>query len=153
LVISYFSIVHYKDWILMNSAGVSILIVDDAVDVADALSKAIKMKSQVSGLKIRSIVLSHDGLDATVKLKNQSFDVVILDNDMPKKSGLSVLKFINESKTLSDISVIFLSGELKTETLQALKKMSVVDVLTKPFDIERIMKNITKVTQKKIKVT
>ena len=137
----------------MNSAGVSILIVDDAVDVADALSKVIKMKSQVSGLKIRSIVLSHDGLDATVKLKNQSFDVVILDNDMPKKSGLSVLKFINESKTLSDISVIFLSGELKTETLQALKKMSVVDVLTKPFDIERIMKNITKVTQKKIKVT
>jgi len=133
----------------MNSAGVSILIVDDAVDVADALSKAIKMKSQISGLKLRSIVLSHDGLDATIKLKNQSFDVVILDNDMPKKSGLSVLKFINESKTLSDINVIFLSGELKKETLQVLKKMKVVDVLAKPFDIERIMKNITKVTQKK----
>jgi len=133
----------------MNSAGVSILIVDDAVDVAEALAKAIKLKSQVSGLKIRSIVLSFDGLDATVKLKNQSFDIVILDNDMPKKSGLGVLKFINENKLLSDLSVIFLSGELKTETLQALKKTKVVDVLTKPFDIERVMKNIIKITQKK----
>ena len=133
----------------MNSAGVSILIVDDAVDVAEALAKAIQMKSQASGLKIRSIVLSHDGMDATIKLKNQAFDVVILDNDMPKKNGLGVLKFINDSKLDYEVNVIFLSGELHKETLQVLKKMHIVDVLAKPFDIERIMKNILKVTQKK----
>ncbi|OFZ52193.1 MAG: hypothetical protein A2381_01895 [Bdellovibrionales bacterium RIFOXYB1_FULL_37_110] len=133
----------------MNSLGISVLIVDDAVDVAEALAKAIQMKSQASGLKIRSIVLSHDGMDATIKLKNQAFDVVILDNDMPKKNGLGVLKFINDSKLDYEVNVIFLSGELHKETLQVLKKMHIVDVLAKPFDIERIMKNILKVTQKK----
>jgi len=136
-------------WIEMNSLGISVLIVDDAVDVAEALAKAIQMKSQASGLKIRSIVLSHDGMDATIKLKNQAFDVVILDNDMPKKNGLGVLKFINDSKLDYEVNVIFLSGELHKETLQVLKKMHIVDVLAKPFDIERIMKNILKVTQKK----
>ena len=45
--------------------------------------------------------------------------------------------------------VIFMSGGLKAETLESLKRMNVIDILAKPFDIDRIMDNIVKATKNK----
>lgn len=71
---------------------VKILIVDDTTDCRKLLR--ILLNSLISSLEIVEAI---DGADATEILeKDQNFDLIICDYTMPKLSGASVYKYVNE---------------------------------------------------------
>jgi DNA-binding NarL/FixJ family response regulator len=86
----------------MQINGLSILIVEDSNLIFQ------RMKLLLSELDcISRIIQSADGFEALTALKELKPDVVLLDINLPGKSGISILK---EIKSSSEIKVVMLSN-------------------------------------------
>lgn len=109
-----------------------ILIVDDEVRIA----RFIELELKYEGYEVQVRYNGREGLGA---LKDQSFDLVILDVMMPDLSGIEVLRRIRQT---SDIPVIMLTA--KGETLDKVMGLDfgADDYLTKPFEIEELLARI-----------
>lgn len=67
---------------IVKSVSKDILIVDDDKEICEILKEyAVNMGC------FKNIVFAHDGILATQKLRNQRFQVVLLDVNMPKKAA------------------------------------------------------------------
>ena len=116
------------------------IIIDDEEDVCETLKLYLENMNLFT-----SIVLSKDGIDATQKLINQRFSVIILDLKIPKKNGLEVLSNISKkgstNKNFTN-SVIISSGNLGKDILNKALKVGVKHFLVKPFDEEQLKQKV-----------
>ncbi|WP_205005516.1 response regulator transcription factor [Sporolactobacillus spathodeae] len=80
-----------------------------------------------------------DGHEALLKIKNQSFDLVILDVMMPNMDGWQVCRSIRKTQSVPILMLTAL-GETK-EKVQGLE-LGADDYLTKPFDPEELIARI-----------
>jgi len=124
-------------------SGISILLVDDDKEALSLLKSLIEEEAD-NKIKINSIVCAEDGAEALIKFRNQQFDLLILDNDMPKKSGLEVLKFLKTHNLLKTTDVLFVSGMISSEVLAELREYPLLDIITKPYSLDRVIKHLAK---------
>ena len=95
-----------------------------------------------------------DGVDATLKVKNNLYDLIICDIKMPKKDGIEVLNFIKKYSEDSNVIMISGHGDLKT-AVQAMR-IGAFDYIEKPPDLNNLLTSVrgalkTKVFSKKPK--
>lgn len=121
-----------------------VLIADDQKDICELYVNYL----EAMGI-FRNIIVCNDGIDAEKKLRNQSFSLIILDINMPKKNGMVIIEsFVNYPMNQLD-KVIIISGELDKHVLaQALQK-GVKHFLVKPFDQESFAKKVAQLFDKK----
>jgi len=126
---------------------VKILVVDDEEDTLSSIKEILEKENyKVTGV--------NTGLGAIKEVKNEKFDLVILDIMMPHLSGwdtFSKIREINSIQKVMFLSVIE-SSELYRERKMNLEKSSNVEYLSKPFDrsvlVERV-KSMIEVGRKK----
>ncbi len=107
-----------------------VLIVDDE----DTLRLTIKTRLASAGFETDAAV---DGEDAIEKLKQSSFDVVLLDINMPRMDGIAALGIISQAYPTTD--VIMLTGFADfTTAIECLKK-GAKDYLVKPIDTTELI--------------
>lgn len=116
-----------------------LLIVDDEEDIR-AILRATLFRY------VGEIEEACDGEDASQKLKAQHFDLVISDVNMPRKSGLQLLKWIQEEKISTN--VIMVSGYGDSGMMAEAKKYGAVDFLNKPWDRTEIVTAVQKIVAK-----
>ncbi|GAY76789.1 two-component response regulator [Sporolactobacillus inulinus] len=80
-----------------------------------------------------------DGNEAMLKIKNHSFDLVILDVMMPNMDGWEVCQSIRKTQSVPILMLTAL-GETK-EKVQGLE-LGADDYLTKPFDPEELIARV-----------
>jgi DNA-binding response OmpR family regulator len=88
-----------------------------------------------------------DGAEAIGKLETGNYDVLLLDINMPGKSGLDVLKFIREKKL--SCRIIMLSGRLGFTVATEALKLGADEYITKPFSVDFLLLAIKRVLEKK----
>lgn len=99
-----------------------ILIVEDEKNISKLIEDTLALGSYET-------VCSFDGEDALDKIKNDYFDLIILDIMLPKLDGFEILEQINNIST----PIIFLSAKNDVSTIvRGLKKG--IDYMTKPFE-------------------
>jgi DNA-binding NtrC family response regulator len=77
-----------------------------------------------------------DGEDATDRLQEESFDVVLTDMRMPKKSGVEVLRF---AKSVNELTVVIMMTAFGTiESAVEAMKNGAYDYIQKPFELEEL---------------
>ena len=90
-----------------------------------------------------TVVSCADGVEALQILKNEAFDVLLLDLDMPKMDGLTLLE---KAKLLgSTADVVILTGKGTLEAAQKAIHFGIIEFLTKPYtiaDLEAILSRI-----------
>ncbi len=119
----------------MNSALYSndVIIVDDESSVIDLL----EMYCEEMGC-FRNIIKARDGSEASKKLSNQKFCLILLDINMPRKSGVDLIKEIAGKDHPNDPqAVVIVSGELSKEVLAESMKRGTKHFLVKPFTQEQ----------------
>jgi CheY-like chemotaxis protein len=87
------------------------------------------------------VITACDGLDASNKVKNQAFDIIVTDIQMPKKSGLKLIKDIKQDSVQMKVPIIILSanpGDI--EVKEIMQKYSNVKALQKPIEAQSIVK-------------
>jgi CheY-like chemotaxis protein len=98
------------------------------------------LRLQVAGYAVEEASTGKAGLQ---RLREESFDVLILDSELPHEDGWDVLKEVRASPDLADLKVIvFMAG--KGETGQ-LKLVPVDAELRRPFSIGALLEAVEKV--------
>lgn len=110
-----------------------ILVVDDEVAIRELICDALSM----SDFATES---ANDGLDALNKIRGERFDLVILDINLPKLDGLSLLEKIRNEG--SQVPVLILSARHDRIDITSGLKNGADDYLTKPFGIEELVLRI-----------
>lgn len=107
-----------------------VLIVDDE----GAIRRTLKEILQFEKYEVEEAA---DGLECLVKLKQRSFDVILLDIKMPKMDGMEALERIQE--LAPDTPVVMISGHGTIETAVEAVKKGAFDFLSKPPDLNRLL--------------
>lgn len=119
-----------------------VLVVDDDKQIL----KVLQMYLNNMGC-FANIVLAQDGITASNKLNNQKFDLILLDLNLPKKSGLEIIKEIAENKRSVNAlkNIIVVSGTLEKDKIEKILGFGVKHFLVKPFDEEHFQEKVLKV--------
>jgi len=111
---------------------VKICLIDDDQNILASLSLALKSEKF-------DVETFSDGIAGLEALKDNNFDIAILDIKMPRLDGLEVLQKLRNS---SDIPVIFLtSKDDEIDQLLGLK-MGADDYITKPFSQKLLIERV-----------
>ncbi len=97
-------------------------------------------------------VLASSGSEAVAAVKNDKFDIIILDYLMPQMDGLATLKQIR--KIDPDVAVIMFSGHPTGETIGGTEKLGVISFVTKlslATDIQNALKSLFSMIERKLK--
>ena len=106
-----------------------ILIVDDDEGVRQVLGQSL----QDAGHKVSS---AESGERAIATVREEPFDLVILDMVLPRVDGMEVLKDITTLRP--ELPVVMITGYASVETAIKAMKMGAVDYIVKPFRMEEV---------------
>ena len=101
-----------------------ILVVDDDKEICDAVTIYLKSEGYIC-------TQAHNGKEAVELVKNNTFDLLVLDIMMPIMNGLSAASAIRE---FSNIPIIFLSAKSEDTDKVLGLNLGGDDYLTKPFN-------------------
>lgn len=107
-----------------------ILIVDDEQSIRRTLKEILEFEKYI-------VDEAADGYDCLVKLKQDKYDIIILDIKMPKLDGMDALDRIKE--LAQDIPVIMISGHATIDTAVESVKRGAFDFISKPPDLNRLL--------------
>jgi two-component system chemotaxis response regulator CheY len=116
-----------------------ILIVDDFATMRRIVRNILKQLGYTNAED------ADDGTSALALLKSEKFDFVITDWNMPKMTGLDLLKSIRSDPNLKDIPVLMVTAEALQENIVAAAKAGVNDYVVKPFDAQTLKGKIDKI--------
>ena len=117
-----------------------ILIVDDNEVMRFTLTELL----EESGFECNAV---GDGIAALEEVKNNFYDLVILDLRLPGMNGLEILRKVKLSNKTLPVIMLTAFGEITT-AVQAIKQ-GAHDFITKPFDNEAIIISIRKALEMK----
>ncbi len=123
-------------------AKAKILVVDDDTDIVTVLRDRLEALGY-------STVCAGDGLRALELIEQETPHLMLLDLEMPRLSGLDVLKRLARSRpTGHEMPVIVMTAHgTITAAVQAMKQ-GAHDFLTKPFDVDHLAIVITKALER-----
>ena len=112
-----------------------ILIIDDEIDFLKALEYRLAQK------KIE-VVAVESGYDALEVLKEEYFDLIILDLVMPDMNGAETFKRI---KQIEDKPfVVIVTAHSEDDQVETVRKLTPFGFIKKPFDFNELMPYIKK---------
>lgn len=111
----------------MKNGEHTVLIIDDQPSIRFLLGSFLKSQYEIVGFE--------DGFSAMQWLTNANFpDLILLDLNVPRLSGIDFLSQIKKSGFFQKIPVVIISGDDTKETKAICSRLGVHDYLTKPFD-------------------
>ena len=121
----------------MLKENIKILIIDDDKLCNETLKLLLE---QILSEKTK-IDCIYNGDKAIEKIQKNNYDIVFLDNMLPDKSGLDILKNIKKQKI--DTNVIFLTGFSDEKLAVKAMKLGAIDYISKgSLDIDRLIEAI-----------
>jgi len=105
-----------------------VLLIDDNHDITTLISEFLRMEKGID------VVVTNDPKKGLDRIKEEKYDIVLLDNHMPGLYGTDIIQTLEREKILKDQNIIILSGANFTtaEIDDLLKKEGIKDLLKKP---------------------
>ena len=91
---------------------------------------------------------AEDGAVALNKLKNEKFDFVVCDINMPNMTGFDVLKAAKSDDSLKHIPVLMVTAEARKEDIVLAAQSGAAGYIVKPFSKATLEEKIQKIVQK-----
>lgn len=118
-----------------------LLIVDDEERFRITLSKLLKSR----GLDVSHVGSAQAALE---ELRNNDYDVVLLDVKMPGMSGIEALAEIK--KTIPGLEVIMLTGHASVDVAVEIMRLGGYEYLLKPCPTDELMEKIDAAYERKV---
>lgn len=122
-----------------SEGRIRVLIVDDEEGARESLDLILEDLCDVETLA--------DGAGALERIKEISFDLVLLDITMPEMNGIETLKRIKQYD--DSIDVIMVSAMDRAHEATTSMRYGAYDYITKPFEPEEILATVERVIKKR----
>ena len=116
-----------------------VLVVDDNRDLGKLTSEILKER----GFRVN---IAFDGVSALAKIKQEPYDLMILDYRLPGISGLTVLEKTQQIRP--NLKTIMISAFGNESTKARAKELGAYAFLDKPFNIDGLVKVVKKTLSK-----
>lgn len=107
-----------------------VLIVDDEKSIRKTLRDILEFEKY-------DVDEAVDGLECVVKIKQNKYDVIVLDIKMPKMDGMDALDKIQD--LAGETPVVMISGHATIDTAVEAVKKGAFDFISKPPDLNRLL--------------
>ncbi|QKF83128.1 DNA-binding response regulator [Halarcobacter ebronensis] len=118
-----------------------ILLLEDDLMLNDAIAQYLTSVGHL-------IVSTKDGKSCLEILKNEKFDMLILDINLPDINGFTILEQMHENKRM--IPTIFISALLDIEDISRAFDIGCHDYLKKPFHLKELNLRINKILKNSV---
>ncbi|MFH1222772.1 MAG: sigma-54 dependent transcriptional regulator [Pseudomonadota bacterium] len=125
---------------MSNGPKHKILIVDDEQSIREFLDLLLTKENYI-------VKTAASGVEALKMLENEKFDLVFMDIQMPKMSGIEALVSLKKMDPTTEIIVITAFGT--TEIAIDVIKKGAYDFIAKPFKIDNLLMVTKKAIEKK----
>ncbi len=119
-----------------------ILVVDDFSTMRRII------KNLLRDLGFTNIVEADDGATALPILKSGGIDFLVTDWNMPKMTGLDLLKHVRADPELRHIPILMVTAEAKREQIIAAAQAGVNGYIIKPFTAGVLKEKIAKIFER-----
>jgi two-component system chemotaxis response regulator CheY len=119
-----------------------VLVVDDFSTMRRIVKNILRQ------LGFENILEADDGMSALDVLRSQSVDFIISDWNMPRLSGIELLKAVRTSEEWKDLPFLMVTAEGQKENVIEAVKAKVSNYIVKPFTPETLAEKIRKIFEK-----
>ncbi|EIJ37979.1 response regulator transcription factor [Galbibacter orientalis] len=119
---------------------IKILIVEDDLDLGDLLKQYLELNK----FDVQRVF---NGIEAREILKEQSFNILILDVMMPKEDGFTLAQKLQIK--YPDLPFLFVTARKMKEDILTGLKLGADDYITKPFDADELILRIQNILKRK----
>jgi len=119
-----------------------LLLVEDDMTTVESIRLCFEVNDPDSVLVSTGL-----GLEALQKLKDDTFDAVILDLGLPDIDGMKVLE---QLRGLCKVPVIVLSARHGAEAISKALELGADDYITKPFDYRLLLRRLNSLTHRSL---
>jgi two-component system chemotaxis response regulator CheY len=119
-----------------------VLVVDDFSTMRRIVKNILRQ------LGFENILEADDGMSALDVLRSQSVDFIISDWNMPRLSGMELLKAVRTSEEWKDLPFLMVTAEGQKENVIEAVKAKVSNYIVKPFTPETLAEKIKKIFEK-----
>lgn len=133
------------DQLLYNLS--SILVVED-----NRMNQMV-IKKLLSGLTDASVDLANNGQEGLETMQKKSYDMVLMDLQMPIMDGYEAINQIRSGKFgvgLVDVPIIVVTADATQETKQRVFDIGVNDIITKPVKVEQLQQKILQCMERSV---
>ena len=127
----------------MSSKDMKILVVDDFPTMRRIIRNLLK---ELGYLNVEE---AEDGSKALSRLKDERFDFVISDWNMPNMTGIELLRAVRSDPALKDMPFLMVTAEAEKDHVIEAIKAGVDNYIVKPFTAATLKEKIDKVIEKR----
>jgi two-component system OmpR family response regulator len=122
-----------------KAADMHILIAEDDSILADGLSRSLRYDGYV-------VDIVNDGRSADSALQLQVFDLLILDLDLPRMDGLTVLRHLRQRKTALPVLILTAADTVEQRVMGL--DLGADDYMAKPFALTELEARVRALTRR-----
>ncbi len=121
------------------SSNKRVLLVDDLANVRRVMKRILK---QIGFTKVTE---ADDGSTALAELEKREVDLIISDWNMPKVSGLELLKAVRSDESMKDTPFLMVTVEAQKDNVLEAVQAGVTNYIVKPFTAEDIKEKLEQI--------
>jgi len=129
----------YREENIVMDTSIRVLVVDDFATMRRILKNILKQ------LDFKNLVEADDGTTAWEVLEEQSIDLIISDWNMPKMSGIDLLKKVRASDKYKKTPFLMVTAEAQKQNVLEAVQAGVSNYVVKPFTAEAIFEKLDKI--------
>ena len=126
---------------MRNLSSIRVLVVDDMSTMRKIISNLL-VDIGFSKDKISEV---DDGSTAQHFLKNNQVDFIVTDWNMPKVTGIELLRWIRSQERIKSLPVLLVTAEAKKEQIVEAAQAGVNGYIVKPFSAVTLEQKVNKI--------
>ncbi|OQY13466.1 MAG: response regulator [Desulfobacteraceae bacterium 4572_19] len=119
--------------------SIKILVVDDFATMRRIMKNILKQ------LGFSKIIEADDGTTAFDELEKGTFDLIISDWNMPKMSGIDLLRKVRSGGTHQKVPFLMVTAEAQKHNVIEAVQAGVSNYVVKPFTADAILEKLQKI--------
>jgi two-component system chemotaxis response regulator CheY len=122
--------------------NMKVLVVDDFATMRRILKNVLKQ------IGFTNMIEADDGSTALAVLKKDEVGLIISDWNMPKVSGLDLLKTVRSDESMKDMPFLMVTAEAQKDSVVQAVQAGVSNYIVKPFTPEAIKEKLEQIFKK-----
>ena len=112
--------------------SLEVLVVDDSRLARNHIKRVLR------NMGMEKITEAENGAEAAKLVKDQFFDLVVTDYNMPEMDGQQLVSYIRNSSAQASIPILMVTSESDEQRLASVQQSGVSAICDKPFETETV---------------